>query len=230
MKRNLSSIVVLIVGILFIFGCSSPMTNTTESSTNPSKHNQILFADEFDSLNTQVWSSFPSLTPFDGSEGSKMPGEVIVENGLLKLSRYAPEIQGENPASLIQSKNTVALPETFLATMRFRNEYTAFGFGSVFIQIYHHKIRIERRGPNGVASDTYDYPYNDNSFFMLSFDVSKEGYTIRIKEDVPNATETEFSQQVDMSEFLGNSTITIWGGSNTQSAQYSEIDYIRINQ
>jgi len=230
MKRNAFGFVVLVLGISLIIGCSAPTGNFPQNSTRPTKGNRTLFADEFDLLNADLWSSYPSLTPFAGLAGSKTPGEIKVENGILKLSRYAPELSGENPASFIQSKNTVDLPETFSATIRFRNEFTAFGFGDVFVEIYHHKIMIGHSGLKGTADNTYDYLYNDDGFFIMSLNVSKDGYTIRVKEDTANATEQTFSQNVDMSKLIGNSTISIWGGSNTQSAQYSEIDYIRINQ
>jgi hypothetical protein len=230
MKRNTFTFVVLVVGLSLLFGCSTPTRNIPGNSTRPVEENQVLFADEFNSLNTDVWSSLPSLTPFPGLEGSKTPGEIKAENGILKLSRYAPELYGENQASFIQTKNTVDLSKSFSATMRFKNEFTAFGFGDLFVEIFHHTITIGRRGFNGGADDTYEYPYNDNSFFVLSLDITRGGYTIRIKEDTADAVEKTFSQNVDLSEFLCNSTITIGGGSNIQAAQYSEVDYIRINR
>ena len=230
MKKNAFRLLALAVEILFIFGCSSPATNIPKSSSKTSTENQTLFDDEFNSLSSDVWSSFPSLTPFAGMEGSKVPGEVKVENGILKLSRYAPELVGKNQASFIQTKNTVYLPDTFSATMRFRNEFIAFGFGDVFVEMYKHNIAIGHSGLDKAMDNTYSYRYNDNSFFILSLHVTSKGYTITIKEDTANSTEETFSQNVDLSGYVGNSTIMIWGGSNTKPAQYSEIDYIRISK
>jgi hypothetical protein len=230
MRRNTFEFLVLIIGILFSFGCFNPIANVPKNSTKTSTDNQILFDDEFNSLNSAIWSAFPSLTPTAGFEGSNIPGEVKVENGILKLSRYAPELAGENQASYIQTKNTVYIPDTFSVTMRFRNEFTAFGFGDISIEIYKHKIAVGHNGLDNAMDNTYSYHYNDNSFFILSFHVTSNGYTINIKEDTADSTEETFSQTVDLSELMGNSTISIWGGSNTRSAQYSEIDYIRISQ
>jgi hypothetical protein len=230
MKKNTFGFLILIIGSLFVFGCSNPTANVPKNSTKTSMDNQILFDDEFNSLNSEVWSSFPSLTPITRFEGSKIPGEVKVENGILKLSRYAPELVGENQASFMYTENTVYLPDTFSATMRFRNEFTAFGFGSLFIEIYNHKIAIGHSGLDRVMDNTYSYHYNDNSFFILSLHVTSKGYTITIKEDTANSTEEAFSQDVNLSGYMGNSTIMILGGSNTQSAQYSEIDYMRISK
>jgi hypothetical protein len=228
MKSNAFGFLFLLIGILIIFGCSNPAANVPNSSTEVATESQTIFGDEFDSLDNSVWSSFPSSTPFAGSEGSNIPGEVKVENGVLKLSRYAPEIPRENQASFIQTKNAVYLPDKFSATMRFRNEFIAVGFGNVFVEVYKHKIAVGHNGLDREMDNAYSYRYNDNSFFLLSFDVTRTGYTITIKEDKANATEETFSQNLDLSGFMGNSTIMIWGGSNTPSAQYSEIDYLRI--
>lgn len=230
MRRNTFGFLVLIIEILFCLGCSNSTVNVPKNSTKTSTNDQILFDDEFNSLNNGKWSSHPSLTPFDGLEGSNTPGEVKIENGLLKLSRYAPEIAGENPASYIQTTNPVYLPDTFSAVMRFKNEFTAFSFGDVVIEIYNHKIAIGHDGLDNVMDNTYSYHYNDNSFFILSLNVTSNGYTIKIKKDAADSTEETFSQTVDLSELMGDSIITIWGGSNTPSAQYSEIDYIRISK
>lgn len=228
MKKNAFRFLVLFVSILFLLGCSARGANLPLTSTQGVPANQNLFADEFNSLDSSVWSVQPSLTPFAGVEGSKTPGEVKVEDGLLKLSRYAPEIVGENPASYIQSKQAVHLPDTFSATMRFRNEFTAFGFGNLFVEMYNHTIKIGHSGLDRAIDNTYDYSFNDNSFYILSLHVTNKGYTIKINEDTANAPVQTFSQNIDLSGYMGNSNITVWGGSNTQSAQYSEIDYIRI--
>ena len=230
MKKNAFRLLALAVEILFIVGCSNPATNIPKSSTKTSTENQILFDDEFNSLNSNVWASFPSLTPIAGFEGSNVPGEVKVENGILKLSRYAPELSGDNPVSFVQTKNAIHLPEEFSAAMRFRNEFTAFDFGNVVVEIYNHKIAIGHSGLDKAMDNTYSYRYNDNSFFILSLHVTSKGYTITIKEDTANSTEETFSQNVDLSGYVGNSTIRISGGSNTKPAQYSEIDYIRISE
>jgi hypothetical protein len=227
-KKNVFRFLTLSVGILFIMSCTAHGANLPKNSTQVVPVNQSLFAEEFNSLDSSIWSALPSLTPFAGLEGSKTPGEVKVEDGLLKLSRYAPEIAGENPASYIQTKQAVNLPGTFSATMRFRNEFTAFGFGNLFVEMYNHKIAIGHSGLDRTIDNTYDYSYNDNNFYILSLHVTSQGYTIKIKEDTANAPEQTFSQNTDLSEYMGNSNLTVWGGSNTQSAQYSEIDYIRI--
>lgn len=228
MKKNAFRFLVLSIGILFLLGCSAQGINLATNTTQATPTSQSLFADEFNSLDGSVWSALPSLTPFAGLEGSKTLGEVKVEDGLLKLSRYAPEIAGENPASSIQTKQAVRLPDSFSATMRFRNEFTAFGFGNLFIEMYNHKITIGHSGLDRAIDNTYDYALNDNNFYILSLHVTRQGYTIKIKEDNVNASEQTFTQNIDLSRYMGNSTITVWGGSNTQSAQYSEIDYIRI--
>lgn len=228
MKNKAFGFLVLFTGMLFVFGCSKSAANVPNSSTKVVKENQTIFSDEFDSLDSSVWSFLPSLTSFAGFEGSNIPGEVKVENGVLKLSRYAPELSGENPASSIQTKNAVSLPKEFSARMRFKNEFIAFGFGNVFVEVYHHKIAVGHNGLDGKMDNIYDYRDNENSFFLLSLDITDTGYTITIKEDTVNSTEETFSQNIDLSGFVGNSTITIWGGSNTPSAQYSEIDYLRI--
>jgi hypothetical protein len=229
MKSNTFGFLVLLTGILFIFGCSNSAANVPNSSTKVATENQTIFSDEFDSLDNSVWSSLPSLSPFDGFEGSNIPGEVKVENGMLKLSRYAHELSGQNPVSSIETKSTIHLPDKFSAMMRFRNEFIAVGFGNVVVEVYQHKIVVGHNGLDREMDNTYSYRYNDNSFFLLSFDVTSNGYTIKIKEDTANATEETFSKTVDFSGFTGDSTIMIWGGSNTPSAQYSEIDYLRIN-
>src|SRR5512138_3751770 len=129
MKRTTFGLLVLVIGMLSLWGCSSTTAN-------------VLFGDEFSSLNTDVWLSFPSLTPFASLEGSNIPGEVKVEDGILKLSRFAPELSGGNQVSLIQAKNTVDLPDTFTVTMRFRNEFIAFGLSNFVLEIYDQKIAV----------------------------------------------------------------------------------------
>jgi len=230
MKQHTFGFLALLIGLLFVFGCSTSIANVPKSSTETPTKNTILLDDEFDSLNSAVWSAFPSLTPFAGHEGSKLPGEVKVEDGVLKLSRYAPELVGDNQASFIQTKNTIDLPDTFSTTMRFRNEFVAFGFGKVFVEIYNHKIAVGHGGLDGVMDNTYSYHGNNNNFFILALRITGQGYTIMIKEDTANSTEESFSQDIDLSGYLGASTIMIWGGSNTKSAPYSEVDYIRINK
>ena len=230
MKQHIFGLLVLLIGLLFVFGCSTSTAHTPKSSTEIPTKNPILLDDEFDSLNDAVWSAFPSLTPFAGHEGSKLPGDVKVEDGVLKLSRYAPELVGENQASFIQTKNTIDLPDTFSATIRFRNEFVAFVFGDVVVEIYNHKIAFGHDGLDNLMDNTYSYHYNDNHFFSLSLNVTDNGYTIKIKEDTANSIEETFSQTIDLSELMGASTIMIWGGSNTKSAPDSEVDYIRINK
>ena len=197
------------------------------SCTTPSS---MLFDDEFDSLGGDTWSALPSLTPFQGSEGSNIPGEVKVENGILMLSRYAPELAGDNPVSYIQTKRTVSLPATYSVTMRFKNEFVGLGLGELYVIIYNSKIWVGQNGIDGSQEDNFEYRSNNNSYFILSLNVTNDGYTITVKEDVFNSIEETFSKNIDISKFSGGSVITILGGSNTTSTPYSEIDYIRINK
>ena len=127
MKKYMIGLLLAIIGVVLV-SCTTP------SST--------LFDDEFDSLNGDIWSAQPSLTPFQGGEGSNVPGEVKVENGILKLSRYAPELVGNNPASDIRTKRMVYLPATYSVTVRFKNEYVGFGIGELFVAIYESKIWV----------------------------------------------------------------------------------------
>jgi hypothetical protein len=190
----------------------------------------MLFDDEFDSLSGDTWSALPSLTPFQGSEGSNIPGEVKVENGILMLSRYAPELIGSNPASYIETRRMVYLPDTYSVTMRFKNEFVGFGLGELYVIIYNSKIWVGQNGIDGSQEDNFEYRSNNNSYFILSLNVTNDGYTITVKEDVLNSIEETFSKNIDRSKFSGDSVITILGGSNTTSTPYSEIDYIRINK
>jgi hypothetical protein len=196
-----------------ISGCATPSS--------------ILFDDEFDSLNGEVWSTMPSLTPFKGFEGSNTPGEVNVENGILKLSRYAAELAGENPVSYIQTNNLVYLPAEYSVTIRFKNEFVGFAFGKLYVAIYNDKIWVGQDGI-GPQADGFDYLSNDDSYFILSLRVTGSGYSISIMEDAPGSIEETFSKNIDLSDISGDSVITIMGGSNTTMTPYSEIDYIRI--
>lgn len=193
------------------------------------KSSLLLFDEEFDSLNADVWSTLPSLTSFKGFEGSNTPGEVKVENGILKLSRYAPELAGENPVSYIQTNNLVYLPAEYSVTMRFKNEFTGFAFGKLYVAIYNDKIWV---GQNGIGpqADGFDYLSSDDHYFILSLHITGSGYSISIKEDAPGSIEETFSKNVDLSDLPGDSVITIMGGSNNTVTPYSEIDYIRIDE
>jgi len=214
MKKYMVGLLLAIVGLVLV-SCQTP------SST--------LFDDEFDSLNGDIWSAQPSLTPFQGGEGSNIPGEVKVENGILKLSRYAPELAGDNPASYIRTRSMVNLPAIYSVTMRFKNEYVGFGVGKLYVATYKGKIWVGQNGIDDSQADSFEYRSNNDSYFVLSLHVTSNGYTISIKEDVPNSIEETFSKELDLSKLSGDSIITIEGGSNTTSTPYSEIDYIRIS-
>ncbi len=214
MKKYMIGLLLAIIGLVLV-SCTTP------SST--------LFDDEFDSLNGDIWSAQPSLTPFQGAEGSNMPGEVKVENGILKLSRYAPELAGNNPVSYIQTKRMVYLPAIYSVTIRFKNEFAGFGFGKLYVAMYKDKIWVGQNGVDDSQADGFEYHSNNDSYFVWSLHVTSSGYTISIKEDVPIAIEETFSKELDLSKLSGDSIITIEGGSNTTSTPYSEIDYIRIS-
>ena len=214
MKKYMIGLLLAIIGLVLV-SCTTP------SST--------LFDDEFNSLNGDIWSAQPSLTPFYGAEGSNVPGEVKVENGILKLSRYAPELVGNNQASDIRTKRMVYLPATYSVTVRFKNEFVGLGLGELYVTIYKSKIWVERNRIDDSQSDSFEYHSNNDSYFVLSLHVTSSGYTVRIKEDLPNSIEETFSKELDLSKLSGDSIITIEGGSNTASIPYSEIDYIRIS-
>jgi len=225
MRKNRIGLLFAIMGLVLV-GCTTPTENIPANDTETAAGSQTLFDEEFDSLDGKTWSSQPSLTPFPDFEGSNIPGEVKVENGILMLSRYAPELSGENPVSSIQTINTVYLPATYSAAMRFKNEFVAFGFGKVFVEIYQDKIRV---GYEGIQQDSFAYRSNNDNYFIMSLHVTGGGYTIVIKGDAPDSTEETFSKDLDLSDIAGDSHITIMGGSNTETFPYSEVDYIRIS-
>lgn len=212
MKKNRIGLFFAII-VLVISGCATPSS--------------VLFDDEFDSLNSDVWSTLPSLTSFKGFEGSNTPGEVKVENGILKLSRYAAELAGENPVSYIQTNTLVYLPAEYSVTTRFKNEFVGFAFGKLYVAIYNDKIWVGQDGI-GPQADGFDYLSSDDHYFILSLRITGSGYSISIREDAPGFIEETFSKNVDLSDLSGDSVITIMGGSNSTVTPYSEIDYIRI--
>jgi hypothetical protein len=214
MKKYMIGLCLAIIGGVFV-SCASPSS--------------MLFDDEFDSLNGDIWSTQPNLTPFEGLEGSNIPGEVKVENGILKLSRYAPELAGENAVSSIQTRSMVNLPSIYSVTIRSKNEFVGFEIGQLFVAMYKDQIWVGHSGVYGPQEDSFKYHSNNDSYFILSLHVTSSGYTVSIKEDVPNAIEETFSKNLDLSKLSGDSIITIMGGSNTTSTPYSEIDYIRIS-
>ena len=195
MKKYRIGLLLAIIGIV-LASCTTP------SST--------LFDDEFNSLNGDIWSAQPSLTPFQGGEGSNIPGEVKVENGILKLSRYAPELVGNNPASDIRTKRMVYLPATYSVTVRFKNEYVGFGIGNLYVAVYKDnvthkdKIWVGQNGIDNSQADGFEYRSNNDSYFVLSLHVASDGYTVSIKEDIPNATEETFSKKTRCVKALGS--------------------------
>jgi hypothetical protein len=213
----------LFVSMMFVF-----VSCTTRPGDDAGS--QFLFDEEFNSLDDSLWVSRPSLTPFAGLTGSDRPGEVKVEDGILKLSRYAAELSGENPVSYVQTQNPVDLPDAYTATIRFKNEYTGLELGGLYVTMYHDKVWVRQNGIDGPPLQGFDYRSNKGQFFILSMQVTGTGYVITIKEDTANAPEETFSGSLDPSRALGDSVLMILGGSNTASVQYSEIDYIRITR
>lgn len=214
MKKYMIGLCLATIGLVLV-SCNTPSS--------------ILFDDEFDSLNSDIWSAQPSLTPFQGAEGSNIPGEVKVENGILKLSRYAPELAGQNEVSYLQTRSVVTLPEIYSVTMRSKNEFAGFAVGNLYVSMYKGKIWVGQNGIYGPQEDGFEYHSNNNSYFILSLHVTSSGYTVSVKEDTPNSIEETFSKKIDLSMLPGDSIITIMGGSNTASIPYSEVDYIRIS-
>lgn len=182
-----------------------------------------IFCDEFNSLDDTVWEAHPCLTPHD-PEDSGTPGEVLVSDGILKMSRYAWERPGDEGVSAIVSMNIIAFPEQYTLVTRFRNEFISFILGNLKVIIYGGEIHLETTEPIG----THIYNADNFSFFLMTLDVSNSGYSISLLKDVDGAVEQNFSQAINLSGIAGESTLSIGGGSNTGGVQYSEIDYIRI--
>ncbi|MBL8076808.1 MAG: hypothetical protein JNM55_02515 [Anaerolineales bacterium] len=215
MRKNVLGLLLVIIIEMALVSCTTPSA--------------ALFDEEFDSLDTQVWSATPSLTPFPGFEGSNTLGEVKVESGMLKLSRYAPELAGENPASFIQTRGVVDLPSIYTATMRFKNEFAGLGLGKLHVAVFKSKVWVGYDGIDSPLEDSFEYQSNSDGYFILSLHVTDGGYTVTIKEDAFNSTEETFSRSLDLSKLAGDSIVTVTGGSNIASIPYSEIDYIRIS-
>ena len=106
----------------------------TEKVAVITKPDPVIFIEEFDSLDLSKWTAKPSLKAFPGNTGSRTPGEVKCENGVLKLSRYAWERAGKNPTSSVRLNKTLPLPESYHVSVRFRNQFISISLGELTIQ------------------------------------------------------------------------------------------------
>lgn len=196
--------------------------------TDPTDATDVIFSDTFDTLDTSVWLASPSLSPIGGYSGSMIPGEVKVEDGILKMSRYAWELPGANPTSSAYTVNALEFPAKYRAQIRFKTELVGIIVqDTITCAAFNGIIQIGKDGYGLLAS--FAYTNDPNNYYILTLDVTETVIAVTIKKDIGGAIVQTFALNADFTK-PATGKIGLGGGSNTSGIQYTCIDYVTLTE